>query len=50
MFRNYWRTAWRMLAKNKSFTIVNIGGLAIGLTACIVILQYVGFERSFGAR
>jgi putative ABC transport system permease protein len=47
MFRNYWRTAWRMLAKNKGFTIVNIGGLAIGLTACIVILQYVGFERSF---
>ena len=27
--------------------MVNIGGLAIGLTACIVILQYVGFERSY---
>ena len=47
MFRNYLRTAFRMLIKNKGFTAVNIGGLAIGLSACIVILQYVGFERSY---
>jgi len=47
MFRNYWFTAWRMLIKNKGFSAVNIGGLAIGLTACIVIMQYVGFERSY---
>src|SRR5688572_21253481 len=47
MFLNYLRTTWRMLLKNKGFSAVNIGGLALGLTACIVILQYVGFERSY---
>lgn len=47
MVTNYLRTAWRMLIKNKGFSAVNIGGLAIGLTACIVILQYVSFESSF---
>lgn len=47
MFRNYFRTAWRNLLNNKVFSAINIGGLAIGIAACLVILQYVGFETSY---
>lgn len=47
MFRNYFRTAWRNLLNNKIFSAINIGGLAIGIAACLVILQYVGFEISY---
>ena len=47
MFKNYFKTAWRNLIKNKVFSIINIAGLSIGITACLLILQYVGFQLSF---
>lgn len=47
MFRNYFKTAWRNLAKNKIFTAINIAGLSVGLAACLLILQYVSFQLSF---
>jgi len=47
MFKNYNKIAWRNLLKNKSYSVINIGGLAIGITACLLILQYVAFETSF---
>lgn len=47
MFRNYLKTAWRNLWKNKTFSTINILGLAIGMAACIVILLFVFYERSF---
>jgi hypothetical protein len=31
MFCNYFKTAFRSLARNKSYTIINIAGLAIGI-------------------
>lgn len=33
MFRNYLKTAWRNLLKNKTFSILNIAGLGIGMAA-----------------
>ncbi len=47
MFRNYLLIAWRNLKKNRVFSFVNIVGLAIGMAACLLILQYVSFELSF---
>jgi putative ABC transport system permease protein len=47
MFKNYFKTAWRNLVKNKFFSFINIIGLSIGMAACLLILQYVSFELSF---
>ncbi len=47
MFRNYFKTAWRNLRKNKTYSIINIAGLAIGMAACIVIMLFVFYEKSF---
>ena len=47
MFKNYFKTAWRNLMKNKVFSFINIAGLSIGMAACLLILQYVSFQLSF---
>ncbi|MCB9264173.1 MAG: ABC transporter permease [Lewinellaceae bacterium] len=47
MLRNYFKIALRNLLKNRLFSSVNIFGLAIGMTACLLILQYVSWERSY---
>jgi len=47
MIRSYLKIAFRNLLKNKVFSLINILGLAIGMTACLLILQYVRFELSY---
>lgn len=47
MLKNYLKTAFRNLIKNRQYTIINILGLAIGMAACLLILHYVYFERSY---
>lgn len=47
MLTNYLKTALRSISKNKLFSAINIAGLAIGMAACILILQYVSFELSY---
>ncbi|WP_028298027.1 ABC transporter permease [Olivibacter sitiensis] len=47
MIRNYIKIAWRNLVKNKTFSIVNIAGLAIGLACFILIALYVVDELSY---
>jgi putative ABC transport system permease protein len=47
MIKNYFKTAWRNLWKNKTFSFINIAGLVIGMAACLLILQYVTFELSY---
>ena len=47
MIRNYFKTAWRNLWKNKVFSAINIIGLAIGMAACTVIMLFVFYEKSF---
>ncbi|SDK86024.1 putative ABC transport system permease protein [Catalinimonas alkaloidigena] len=49
MTRNYLLIAWRNLKKNKVFSLINIAGLAVGMAACLLILQYVSFELSYDA-
>jgi len=47
MFKNYFKTAWRNLVKNRFYTIINISGLAVGLAVGILILLWVQDEFSF---
>ncbi|MEM6842593.1 MAG: ABC transporter permease [Bacteroidota bacterium] len=47
MLRNYLLIAFRNLWHNKVYALINILGLAIGLTAALFIFQYVQFEKSY---
>jgi len=47
VFRNYLLVAFRNLKRSAVFSAINILGLVIGMTACVMILHYVNFERSF---
>lgn len=47
MIRNYLKTAYRTLIKNKGFTAINVFGLALGLTTCLLIVFYVFDELSY---
>jgi len=47
MLRNYFKIAWRNLEKNKFYSLVNIGGLTIGLACCMLIGLYLANECSY---
>ena len=47
MIKHYLKVSFRNLWKYKSFSVINIGGLAIGMAACLLILQYVSFKLSY---
>ncbi len=47
MLKNYFKTTIRSLRKNRVFSLINIFGLASGLTAAIFIFQYSFFELGF---
>src|SRR6201986_414414 len=47
MIRNYFIISLRNLLKRKGYTILNIIGLTIGITCCLLIFQYVSYERSY---
>lgn len=47
MFKNYLKIAWRNIKRYKSYSFINITGLAIGMAVCILILFFVQDELSF---
>lgn len=47
MLRNYFKTAFRHLARNKAFSFINILGLSIGICASLVIFLIVQYDYSF---
>lgn len=47
MIRNYLKSALRNFLKHRSFTLLNVAGLSLGLAASILILQYVKYEKSY---
>lgn len=44
---NFFKIAWRNLLRNKSFSFINISGLAIGMAAAILILLWIQHEVSY---
>lgn len=47
MIRNYFTSVWRYISRNRAFTTINILGLVIGMTAFMLIAQYVLHELSY---
>ena len=47
MFKNYLKTAWRTLLRNRFYSIINIAGLTLGLTVGILILLWIQDEYSY---
>ncbi|HEY0656259.1 MAG TPA: ABC transporter permease [Chryseosolibacter sp.] len=47
MYKNYFTIAWRTFLKSKGYSFINIVGLAVGLSACLLIGLYVRHELSY---
>ena len=47
MFKNYLKTAWRNLSKSKFYTLINVGGLSVGLALGILLLLWIQNEFSY---
>ena len=47
MIRNYLKVAWRNLIRNKTSSVINVGGLAVGMTVAILIGLWIWDELSF---
>ena len=47
MFKSYWKIAWRNIARHKTFTVINVLGLALGICFCLIIFLVAGYEFSF---
>ncbi len=47
MFKNYLKIAFRNLGKRKIFAAINVFGLALGMTCCFLIVQYVWHETNY---
>ena len=47
MFKNYLKIAWRNIKRHKGYSFINITGLAVGMTVCILILLFVRYELSY---
>lgn len=47
MFKLNLKIAWRNLLRNKVYAAINIGGLAIGLTSCLLLMFYAAYEWGY---
>jgi putative ABC transport system permease protein len=47
MLINYFKVAWRNLTKNKVYSVINIGGLGVGITVAILISLWIYDELTF---
>ena len=47
MIKNYFKIAWRNLHKNKAYSAINIGGLALGMAVTLIIALWVNDELTY---
>ncbi|WP_339814239.1 ABC transporter permease [uncultured Imperialibacter sp.] len=47
MFRNYFKIAWRNMIRQKMYSAIKVGGLSIGIAACLVIAVFIQYELSY---
>ena len=47
MYKSYFKIGWRNLKKQKMYSAINIGGLALGLAACLLIALFIQHELSY---
>ncbi len=49
MIKNYLKISLRYLVRHKEYTVINILGLAVSITCCILIMLFVRSELSYDA-
>jgi len=47
MLKNYFKIAFRNLTRHKGYAAINIGGLAVGIAACLLLFLVVNYELSY---
>ena len=47
MIKNYFTVAWRNVARSKTYALINILGLAIGMACTLLIFLWVNHEMSY---
>lgn len=47
MIKNYFKIAWRNIVKNPSFSLINVVGLTVGITSCLLMIMFVRHELSY---
>jgi len=47
MIRNYLITTFRNFIRNKNYTLINVVGLSVGITACVIIYLLISYELNF---
>lgn len=47
MFQNYFKISWRSLLKQRMYSVIKIGGLALGIAACFLITLYINDELNY---
>jgi putative ABC transport system permease protein len=47
MLKNYFKIAWRNLRRYPGYTAINLLGLSIGLTVCLLVTAFIAHELSF---
>ncbi len=47
MLKNYFKTAFRSLTRNRNYTIINLAGLTVGIAVCMMIFIIIQYQTSF---
>lgn len=47
MFKNYFKTAWRNLIRNKTFGFINIFGLAVSMSVCLLTILIINDQKNY---
>ncbi|MGZ3845598.1 MAG: ABC transporter permease [Flavisolibacter sp.] len=47
MFKNYFLIAWRNLSKQKTYSLIKVGGFALSIASCLLIAMYIKNEVSY---
>jgi ABC-type antimicrobial peptide transport system permease subunit len=47
MIKNYIKTAWRNIRKHFAFSLINAGGLTLGMASCLMLLLYVSYHLNY---
>lgn len=47
MLKNYFKTAWRSIIRNKTFSFINVFGLAVSMSVCLLIILIINDQNSY---
>ena len=47
MIKNWFKTSWRNIRKHTGFSLINAGGLTLGIASCLLLMLYVAYQLNF---